>query len=30
MAIAFNSLMTAVGHNKFVNVTHPHFLYIPS
>ena len=27
--IAFNSLMTVVGHNKFVNVTNPHFLYTP-
>ena len=28
--IAFNSNVRAVGHNKFVNVAHPHFLYIPS
>jgi Right handed beta helix region len=27
--IAFNSLITVVGHNKFVNVTNRHFLYTP-
>ena len=27
--IAFNSNVTAVGHNKFVNVTNPRFLYTP-
>jgi Right handed beta helix region len=27
--IAFNSLMTVVGHNKFVNVTNPLFPYTP-
>ena len=27
--IAFNSNVTVVGHNKFVNVTNPHFRYTP-
>ena len=27
--IAYNSNVTVVGHNKFVNVTNPHFLYTP-
>jgi hypothetical protein len=27
--IAFNSIVTVVGHNKFVNVTNPLFLYTP-
>ena len=27
--IAFNRKLTVVGHNRFVNVTHRHFLYVP-
>jgi hypothetical protein len=27
--IAFNRKLTVVGHNRFVNVTHHHFLYVP-